>query len=199
MAESNKFDKAVTRATDGGGKGAMSVPVKHEHDFITKEMSADAIAAVMDDPALEFAPQIYKLEVGEMVTGVLEGNGPSTEFERINKATGVVEEIATVQTWIIASQDGRKRISILSSVQLDRKLPPFVGGLVKIIRGKDINIDGGRRVTEYMVAGTRVEGKIRNWARAPQMIDATATEGAKQLTEGAGNHAAASGASTNAS
>jgi len=188
MAES-KYDKAVTRATNAGS--APAVPVKDQDVFITKNMTAEQIAVVMNDPTLEFAPQIYKLEEGEMVCGMLEGNGPDAEIEQV---TNGVIETKIVQTWILASPDGRKRISILSSVQLDKKLPPFIGGLVKIIRGKDENTKNGRRYTDYAVAGTKIEGKIRNWARTPQMIDASAVENAKQLTAGDGtnDHAAAS-------
>jgi hypothetical protein len=176
----SKYDKAVDRATHGPGADAAVVPVKNMDAFITKGVTDEQMKAILDDPALEFAPQIYKLEQGEMVAGVLEGNGPSAEFE--HDAGHGVMETNEVKTWIIASQDGRQRISILSSVQLDRKLPPFVGGFVKIVRGKDINIAGARRVTDYMVAGTKVAGKIRNWSSTPA-IEAHATE-TKQLPEG---------------
>lgn len=177
----NKFDKAVARATHGEGGDHPTIPVKFSEDFITKNVGDAAIQAIINDQQLETAPQLYKMEQGDMVVGILEGNGAEAEFERIDQ--GVVTT-NIVQSWIIASPDGRKRISILSSAQLDRKLPPFVGGLVKIVRGKDIDTKGGQRVTDYLVAGPKMpSGQTRNWSTKP-VLEAGVNAEQRALPEG---------------
>ena len=70
-----------------------------------------------------------------------------------------------VNTWIICHPNGSIRMSILSSVQLDKKLKPFIGSLVKIHRGKEVKTGtAGRKVTEYTVCGPKLaNGKRRSW------------------------------------
>lgn len=168
-SKSDKFKNAVTRATgepaaDGSNAPTIRTP---EMSAMVSQVSKEDLAAIINDSSLEFAPQILKLEEGDMVHGVLEGNGPTAEFQNLNPLT---KEVTTsqVQTWIIASIGGGQRVSILSSAQLDRKLAPFVGGEVKIVRGKDINTNNGQRVTEYLVAGPKLaNGQRRSWATKP--------------------------------
>jgi len=167
--ESSKYDKAVARATGAAPapSGTPAIPVKHQAEFITKKTDQATIDAIMNDPKLEVAPELYTLEEGDHVYGILEGNGPEAQFERFDKATG---EIVTsiVKTWIIASPDRRKRISILSSVQLDKKLAPFVGVAVHVVRGPEEPTGNGQRYTKYLVAGEAMpEGQVRNWATKP--------------------------------
>lgn len=192
MANPTKYEKAVDRVTsttetpqnDGGALATMQ-PGTVEM-MVKRDLGKEDVAKLMARTDLEFAPQLFKLEQGDMVEGILEGNGPEAEFERADKATGIVTH-SIVKTWIIATPDGGRRISILSSVQLDRKLPPFVGGPVTIYRGKDINTSNGNRVTDYLVAGPKMAaGQRRNWATQP-VIEATATEVPQaQLTAGNG-------------
>lgn len=182
----NKFDKAVTRATGGPEVNAPTIPVKNIGDFITKNTDQKIVEAIVNDPGLETAPQLYTMEQGDLIEGWLEGHGPDAEFERTNH--GVVET-NTVKTWIIASPDRRKRISILSGAQLDRKLPPFVGGPIKIVRGKDLPTNSGQRVTDYLVAGPKMpDGTMRNWATRP-VLEAAATEHQRALPEATETHA----------
>jgi len=170
---SSKYGKAVAKAT-GEATGAATIPVKNIGDFITKQADQKIVDAIVNDPSLETAPQLYSMEQGDLIEGWLEGNGPDAEFERIG-AGGVIET-NVVKTWIIASMDRRKRISILSSAQLDRKLPPFTGGPIKILRGKDLATNGGQRVTDYLVAGPKMpDGQVRNWATKPA-LDAPSVE-----------------------
>lgn len=130
--------------------------------------SADDIARLMNDSTLEFAPQVKSLEEGEMIQGVLEGRGPSTEFTQKDQFTGQ-EMTREVGTWIIRSPNGSLRMSILSSIQLMRKLPPFIGEFVKIYRGKDLKTNKGFRVTDYLVAGPkRPDGQARSWVVSEQ-------------------------------
>ncbi len=176
------WDKSVARAS-GQNMPENAAPQIPVGPIVKKATGADEIAKIMSDPSLEFAPQLYSMEEGDLVEGVLEGNGPETEFERIEKGTGVVS-YNTVQTWIIRSHDGGQRISILSSAQLDRKLPPFVGGAVKIVRGRNIDTSNGQRVTDYLVAGPKAkDGSARSWATPAKAIDVTAAQ--PQLSAGA--------------
>lgn len=192
MAES-KYQKAVDKVQGTGASenNAPTIPIKHQDAFITSDVDQKMVDAVSQDESLETAPELYTMKEGDMVVGILEGHGPDAEFERVEKGTGIVST-STVKTWIIASQDRRKRISILSSAQLDRKMAPFTGGLVKVIRGKDVPTNNGQRVTNYLVAGPKLEaGQTRNWATKPQ-IEATGVE-VKQLPAGdaPANHAPA--------
>jgi len=186
--KNSNYEKAVARAT---GKGEVStapaIPVSHD---LVKKADDATIAAMLADPSLEFAVQNHNMEQGEMLEGILEGNGPDAEFERHDPHTNTVTT-NVVQTWIVSSFDGTKRVSILSSVQLDKKLPPFVGGPVKIVRGKDINIGDAKRMTDYLVAGPKLKnGQRRSWAtQRPQVIDASAS--APALPPGTGNSEAA--------
>lgn len=180
-----KYEQAVTRATgDKGGEIANpNAPVMAPSSIIMSKVDEKDVQAMLADNDLEFAPQLAKMEEGDMIHGVLEGNGPEAEFEHLDKTTGVITT-NVVKTWIIASMDGRQRISILSSAQLDRKLPGFVGGAVKIVRGKDINTSNGQRVTNYLVGGPRSkDGHTRNWATRP-VLDVT-----DHKMIGDGNHA----------
>lgn len=180
---SKKWDAAVNRATGAGDAPASDAPSMPVSPMISK-VSQDDINKLTSDPSLEFAPQVHKLEEGDMVEGVLEGNGPDAELEQVDRAT---REVKTniVKTWIIAHPSGGQRISILSSAQLDRKLPPFIGSIVKIVRGKDIETRNGQRVTDYLVAGPkREDGQRRSWAMKP-VLDVPSTAGALP----AGGHA----------
>jgi len=178
----NKFDRAVDRARGNGAKDTEMAPVTPPSALVGKATETDV--AEMLSGKYEVAPQIASLEEGDKIEGILEGEGPMAEVN--DPTTGEVREI---RTWIIANASGTARVSILTSAQLERKLPPFVGGFVKIVRGKDIKTNGGRRVADYLVGGERLpDGKKRTWARPP-MIDATAE--AKQLPAGTPETAAA--------
>lgn len=163
------------QASEGGEPNAL---MPKQANVMLFKPSQTEIDAMMNDASLEFAPQVHKLEEGDMIAGVLEGEGPEAEFTQMDPVTK--EQVTrTVKTWIIAAPDGGIRLSLLSSVQLDKKLPPFIGGMVKIVRGKDIKTNNGIfRVTNYMVAGPRqANGKPRSWTR-PHVIDATALDAA---------------------
>lgn len=185
MAGSEKYNKAVDRAngtkSEEGSTTAVTIPNVSGAALITKGVSKADMDAILTSGEYEFAPQNMSLEEGDMIEGILEGNGPEAEFEHKDMATGIVTT-KVVQTWIIASQDGGQRAGILSTAQLDRKLPPFVGGNVKIIRGKDLKMANGHRVTDYLVAGPKLTGgKRRSWAMKP-VIE---THEAPQLPAGA--------------
>ncbi len=174
-SKSSKYDSAVNRATgkvtETTTETGITVPLHEDAKTMLLKPSQEQIDAMMSDTSLEFAPQVHSLEDGELITGILEGNGPSTTFTTKDNATGI-EITREVDTWIIRHPLSGLRLSILSSVQLDTKLPPFVGGTVSIFRGKDVKTSKGFRVTNYTVAGPkRADGTIRSWVRS-KIIDA---------------------------
>lgn len=168
----SKYQTAVdaARAREAGGTSAPAdepgvsvIPMQKGVTAMIQKPSQEQINALMNDDTLEFAPQIHSLKEGEMVEGVLEGKGPSTTFTQFDKVTKT-ELTREVDTWILAN--GGVRISILSSVQLDRKLPPFINSHVKIYRGEQRDTRSGQRVTDYLVCGPKkADGKPRSWAR----------------------------------
>jgi hypothetical protein len=167
MAESEKYSKAVTKAT-GQGETAMTTEPPPGAEAMVTKLHPDALQKQINDDLrsgkFEAAPQIFKFEQGMMIEGFLEGNGPSHDF--VDADTG---EVTTVKTWILADKSRSVRISILSSAQLDRKLNGFIGSWVKIARGKEVNIEGSRkRMTEYLVWGPKLPGgKERQWFDVP--------------------------------
>jgi hypothetical protein len=169
MANPSKLDKAIDRARGNNGSNDES----NAPDAIAPGLSAmlsdatDAtIAEITGDADMEFAPQLVTLEEGKMIQGILEGNGPEAEFEHVDPVTKVVTTTMAM-TWIVRDPKGGQRASILSTAQLDRKLPPFVGGMVKIVRGKDVKTAKGYRVTDYLVAGPKLKTGPRSWATKP--------------------------------
>ena len=122
----------------------------------------EVLAARIRSGEWEQAPQLLTLKLGQTLIGVLESNGPDAEF--VDEATGVVTH---VKTWIVSNAG--VRVSILSSVQLDKKLPPFMGGEVSITRGQDIR-NGTSLYTDYLVMGPkRADGKARDWSARPML------------------------------
>lgn len=161
--------KADAKAEASGSAGT-EIEVPSRAKAMILKPSAEQIAEMMNDETMEFAPQVHSMEEGELVEGILEGKGPSTTFTQKDPATGQ-EVTRVVDTWIIASTSGSIRISILSSIQLDKKLPPFVGGFVRIYRGKEQKTQKGFRVTDYMVGGPRrSDGRPRSFV-AGQVMD----------------------------
>lgn len=160
-----KYDKAVARAR---GVEQKPEPTELTIGSVPTGMlvpAADAraeLAAKVAAGEWEAAPQLFTIPKGMTLTALLEGEGPGAEF--VDEDTGVVR---VVKTWIL-SRDGA-RVSILSSVQLDKKLPPFVGGMVSITRGEDVR-NGSTLYTDYLVVGPkRADGKPRDWATKPAL------------------------------
>lgn len=176
MTTPSKFDKTVNqvRNKEAGAPAesdAPMVPLPKGASVMLMKPSQDDIASFMSDDTMEFAPQVHSLEEGECIQGILEGKGPSTTFTQEDPFTKQ-QVTREVDTWIVASPNGGMRLSILSSVQLDRKLPPCVGAFVRIYRGKDKKTLKGHRVTDYMVSVKKTsDGKPRSWVR-PDVIEA---------------------------
>ncbi len=188
----SKFDKAVTRATGGAAEivETPTVPMTADVAAMVKQTAPGSIAERLSTGKYEAAPQLFKLEPGQELSGILEGHGPDAEFEHSDKLSGVVTT-TIVKTWIIADPTRTVRVSILSSAQLDKKLNGFIGDHVTIARGQDVNISGGRRMTEYIVFGEKIAGKRRQW------FDVADTE--RAMIEAKAQHALPAGESNHAS
>lgn len=88
-----------------------------------------------------------KLEEGSKVEGVYLGRGAPRDFE--DKATG---EVRTVETHRIEVATGQVA-TITGATQLDRQLAEIPAGTrVVVIRGGNVELRGGHRMTEYYVS-----------------------------------------------
>jgi hypothetical protein len=177
-SKSQKYADTVnkTLAKTGGDAGeTMPQVIPPGAESLVARVHPDALQKMFHDDiksgGFEAAPEIFGLEEGMVISGILEGNGPVAEFP--DPHTGEVKE---VQTWILADATGAVRISILSSTQLDKKLNGFIGHFVKIARGRDRNIGNGKRMTEYKVWGPKLPGGARR-----QWFDIPASERAQIL------------------
>lgn len=178
--ESKKYSQTMAKAGVGGASGEeTTLLTKDEAEWISP-MSDDEFAKMMADGDFEHAPRNAKLDEGQKIFGFLEGNGPEAEFERDDGSTQIVK------TWIFRHPVKGIRMSILSSVQLDKMLPPFIGSKVYVRRGKSVNIGGSKRMTEYYVWGEWEKDPVTNarkprtWAETSPVIDARGIESAPQ-------------------
>lgn len=155
-SKSQKWNTAVANATgkaDEGGDAGVTTAITNAPVGNVAAMfgqwSPEDLTKLAETGKIEFAPQAMSLEPGQKIEGILEGMGPGNDFVDDN---GVVRH---VDSWIIASPDGGLRVSILSSAQLDKKMPPFVGGPVGVARAKDLKIANGHRCADYYVWGPK--------------------------------------------
>jgi len=131
---------------------------------MTKKFDARALAERVASGKRSCAPQIWSIPEGDSLCGILEGNGPEQELAK--PGTG---EVHAVQTWILRGVESGLRVSILSSVQLDRKLPPLVGRYVEISRGPERKTNSGGRYTEYIVEYDCDGLSPVDWASKPKL------------------------------
>jgi hypothetical protein len=176
--------------------GEISLPKGHEA-MLSRDMTKAEFDAFLNDGESEFAPQILSLEPNMKIEGILEGYGKPTEFTTKDQQTGN-EVTRTVNTFVLKNLHSNMRVSILSSVQLDAKLPPFIGDRVSIARGPDIKSrsNAAFRIANYVVKGPPVNGKDRAKMWASQalpkpIIDVPALPaGASETMEGGEDTAA---------
>lgn len=174
-----RYDGAVARATGKPEEAPAPMVVSNEAKAMIKSMSPEDMLAFINEPGdFEYAPEVYTMEKGQRIDGILEGNGPDAELSRANTVTKQVETVL-VPTWIIRDERSGRRLSILGSVQLDKKLPPFVGGAVTIVRGDEVETSNGFKTTNYNVRGPKLpNGQVRSFVkpREQKVIDAVAEE-----------------------
>jgi hypothetical protein len=164
VAEKNGGSQAMIVKDDRGELEVFEVPQGYE-GMIGKS-SPDEVAKDVSSGKYEFAPIIVKLVQGMYLTGVLEGSGGVVELERIDRDphTKEIKVIVTeVNTWVIRDPKTGLRLSFLSAKQLETKLPPFVGGLVKIYVGPMLESSKGTRYRDFRVGGEKLD-KPRTFA-----------------------------------
>jgi hypothetical protein len=165
-----KYAATVAKVTGNGAGNGMAEggqPVGTIAEMFST-FDPNEMAALAQSGAYEFAPQNISLKPGQKITGILEGEGDGADFE-----DPVTKTIRHVRSFVIASPDGALRCSILSSVQLDKKLPPFMGSMVTIARNQDIQLAGGHRCADFFVWGPkREDGVKRNFValKAPEQM-----------------------------
>ena len=185
-----KYDASVARATgktdDAGGDDiSVTGPMSDSAKQMIKKFDPANLDAFLNEPGYEHAPQVHTMQLWEQVSGICEGNGPQAEFSRIDPVTKTMEQIK-VDTWIISAPNGSQRISILSTVQLDKKLPAYIGHPVDIVRGADVQTRSGFRTTNYIVRGPQLaDGSRRNFT-LPRGTDKALAAGTDRPALGAG-------------
>lgn len=169
---STKFNKAVERATGAAAgstgddvKGGALAQMPTEAASLFSAWTPEDMQAKASSGEYEFAPQLAAIKRGQQITALLEGEGPGNDF--VDEKTG---EVRHVKSWIMVEPRSGIRISILSSSQLDKKLPPFVGTVVTVARAiEDIELKGGHRCADYMVCGPKLpSGKARVFSMLPE-------------------------------
>jgi hypothetical protein len=116
---------------------------------------------------MEWAPAVLPLVEGTIIGGILEGRGGAVEMDEIDPVT---KRVITkhVGTWVVRHPRTGLRASFLTAAQLEEKLPPFVGGPVKIYVGGMLESKKGRRYRDFRVGGPKLpNGETRTFARKP--------------------------------
>lgn len=176
--KSQKYAAAVAKATgreltvnhDHQGVGELAVPTEIPSGYgaIITLPAADQIGKDLASGELEWAPRVLTLATGMLIEGILEGRGGDVEMEEV-EGVGAVRQvkIKLVGTWVIRDPKSGLRASFLSARQLEDKLPPFVGGYVKIYVGEMKESRKGTRYRDFLVGGPRLPGgDTRSFARA---------------------------------
>jgi hypothetical protein len=179
------YTKAVNKATSDNKADAAStsdveaMPLqKGASIMIQNELTKADLAAFLAEDGYEYAPQLFTMQPFSRIDGILEGNGLQAELSKVDPVTKEVT-VQVVDTWIIRDLNGGQRVSILDTIQLHKKLPPFVGEMVSIFRGDDVKTGGGFKTTNYMVRGPKLpDGKVRSFVIPPKstIIDAKSIE-----------------------
>lgn len=97
--------------------------------------------------------QVIELAEGQAIEGTLEGPGPVLTVHQKNPETGM-EEDKPLPTWQFDIGGGLK-VAIWTSYQLDRELPPLVGQYICVVRMKQVNVKGGKRVTKFAIGALK--------------------------------------------
>jgi hypothetical protein len=170
--KSSKFAAAVGRATgeemtvtkDDPAATPQLIPSQEFGGIVQSYTPADVMAD-MSGGEMEFAPRVLELKEGMLIVGVLEGRGGNVELEEVDRVAKTVK-IKQVPTWIVRDIKSGQRASFLTAAQLEDKLPPFIGGVVKIYVGGMVESKKGRHYRDFLVGGPKLEGGAsRSFAR----------------------------------
>lgn len=119
----------------------------------------------------EVGQRILELKEGMMVRGQLLGRGPDADILDI-----VTHQPKKVGTWRMLLNSGAP-VSFLTTAQLDRQLPDFVGrkGETVIARGGMVKSKSNRNVAEFYVLGPK--------STAPRFVENPITMPVTEIVE----------------
>ena len=184
---STKYDAAVRTArgeaaVPGGESTALATQNNEANlpapvmagdvaSLVSRKVTVDQRTEFLNAQGYAWAPTAFSMRPMDLIQGILEGRGHPAS---INGTTPDGKpETRIVDTWVVRHPTNGRRISILSSVQLAKKLVPFIGELVGIFRDDDLQIAGGRRVGIYEVRGPDRPGLETAWTtEKPEVFDA---------------------------
>lgn len=168
MTNKNPLDKAITKSRN---KEAGIIDVQDDGAIValaeltstegmTQTFSVDDLIALARSGEVEVAERIIEIKEGMMIKGQL--TGPGVPAEVLDQQSGLPRK---VNTWRMTLESG-VRVSFLSSAQLDRMLPEFVGrkGITTIARGGEVKTKRNRNMAEFYVFGPK--------ANAPRLLPA---------------------------
>lgn len=190
--KSDKFAQAVKKATGqemtvtgadaglGELKALEVIPLGFGE--IAKPFTPDEAAVTMASGKYEWAPRVLQLVEGLLVEGILEGRGEDVEMDQVDPVAKTVST-KIVSTWVLRAPRTGLRASFLTAAQLESKLPPFIGVMVKIFVGPMRESKKGHRYRDYLVGGDKLpDGQQRVFSRptlalpAGKVIDASAAD-----------------------
>jgi hypothetical protein len=180
--KSSKYANAVNRATGqeletrNATQPAAALVVPAGLQGMVSAFTPDQVLVDMSKGDMEWAPFAIQMQEGMLLIGILEGRGGNVEIEEVDRVAGIVN-IKQIATWVIRDPKTGVRGSFLTAAQLEDKLPPFVGGLIKIYVGAMLESRKGHRYRDFRVAGERLgNGQTRTFARQlPAPIDVAPT------------------------
>ncbi len=189
MSENNgkknltKFDAAVAKArgeaVDTGDSSSDTSLAALAHEGVQLEQfDAATIREMLKSGQLEAGEQILVLEEGMMIRGQLLGRGIPADFEDPKS-----RDLRSVNTWRMRLESGAK-VSFLSSAQLDRMLPEFLGreGVTVVARGGTKKTRKAQNITEYFVAGPPASApKLADYVPHPSDVTTVAARSAEDL------------------
>lgn len=167
MTEKNRnaFDKAAAKARNKEAGivddspsevTAIALPNVDTSTALT-QFTPEALAELMASGDFETGEQIIILEQGKMLRGQLIGRGGEVEFV---DTRGKTPEVKKVQSWRMRLDSGI-RVTFMTSAQLERMLPEFVGrkGTTVIVKGARVETKKGNQMDEFFVAGPKPSAK----------------------------------------
>lgn len=176
-----KYDAAVAKARGEAVEESasdMSLATLANEGVQLEQFDAATIREMLKSGQLEAGEQIIVLEEGTQLRGQLLGRGQPAQFE--DPKTRDVREVGT---WRMRLTSGAK-VSFLSSAQLDRMVPEFLGreGITIVARGGTRKTRKAQNLTEYFVAGPPASAPpLAGYVPHPSDVNTVAARGAEDL------------------
>lgn len=180
------IDKSRTKQTSGSTSQAATLvdeqqsdpnetalAVFHEEGMAVEAFDPQKLVDLARSGQFETAERILELQEGMMIRGQLIGRGPDAEVE--DTTTRLPKKVGT---WRMRLSSGA-RVSFLTSAQLDRMLPEFIGrkGETVIARGGQVRTKRNRVMSEFYVLGPPASApKLAEHAGVVEIVETKAGE-----------------------